>query len=408
MLIGIDDTDSNTGMCTTYLAAKLCQRLNVKKTPKLVRLNPNIPYKTRGNGAIAFETEAEDAEKVVLSYVKEYSMLTDENTNPGVAFLESDKIPEQLNRFYRKAVSELVSIEEAEKVAPSANVTIHKFKNGRGIIGALAALGLNGDRTYELIAYRRPENYGKPRRIDRQSVVDMDISMYPRVFDNLDAKKRRILITPKGRDPIFCGIRGVTEHDVLAAWNMVRPLEDIECTQLFETNQATDAHLRRKEISKIRSYDCVIVDGVVSSKPKILPGGHVIFTLKDGSGSIDCAAYKPSGVFRKAVGLLLPGDRVLACGGVGKYPGTINLEKIEVKSLAELTQREPPLCCGKRMTSSGKDKGYKCRKCHKKVSQEKTKISQKVRELMPGIYDAPPGSRRHLSKPAFMQGSSIP
>src|ERR1700704_2607003 len=54
--IGVDDTDSLRGMCTTFLATELVRDLT--KTwdligfPRLVRLNPNIPWKTRGNGAI--------------------------------------------------------------------------------------------------------------------------------------------------------------------------------------------------------------------------------------------------------------------------------------------------------------------------------------------------------------------
>ena len=55
--IGVDDTDSLKGMCTTYLATELIRELTEEHDligyPRLVRLNPNIPWKTRGNGAIA-------------------------------------------------------------------------------------------------------------------------------------------------------------------------------------------------------------------------------------------------------------------------------------------------------------------------------------------------------------------
>ena len=56
--IGIDDTDSHEGMCTTYLASLVVDTLeqygvDFLDYPKLVRLNPNIPYKTRGNGAVS-------------------------------------------------------------------------------------------------------------------------------------------------------------------------------------------------------------------------------------------------------------------------------------------------------------------------------------------------------------------
>src|SRR3990170_6298577 len=52
--LGVDDTDSVSGMCTTYLATELVRRLpfDLLGYPRLVRLNPNVPWKTRGNGAI--------------------------------------------------------------------------------------------------------------------------------------------------------------------------------------------------------------------------------------------------------------------------------------------------------------------------------------------------------------------
>ena len=59
MIIGIDDTDSPLGMCTTYLGAVLARRLIHERMQvreaKLVRLNPNVTFKTRGNAAIALD-----------------------------------------------------------------------------------------------------------------------------------------------------------------------------------------------------------------------------------------------------------------------------------------------------------------------------------------------------------------
>ena len=53
--IGLDDTDSPEGGCTTYIGARLVEELDalgVRFTdyPNLLRLNPNVPWKTRGNG----------------------------------------------------------------------------------------------------------------------------------------------------------------------------------------------------------------------------------------------------------------------------------------------------------------------------------------------------------------------
>ena len=76
--IGFDDTDSLYGMCTTYLAYKIVEFLlehsaRVVDHPLLIRLNPNIPWKTRGNGAVALcvEIDNEDIVFLALSYSNE-------------------------------------------------------------------------------------------------------------------------------------------------------------------------------------------------------------------------------------------------------------------------------------------------------------------------------------------------
>src|SRR5437879_7165543 len=70
--IGIDDTDSLQGMCTTYLATEivrdLTQEFDLIGFPRLVRLNPNIPWKTRGNGAVCLRIgRGEGPKSIVVS-----------------------------------------------------------------------------------------------------------------------------------------------------------------------------------------------------------------------------------------------------------------------------------------------------------------------------------------------------
>ncbi len=63
LLVGIDDTDSSRGWCTTYLAHRIATdvpAVEVLPYPRLVRLNPNVPFKTRGNAAVCLEVEALD------------------------------------------------------------------------------------------------------------------------------------------------------------------------------------------------------------------------------------------------------------------------------------------------------------------------------------------------------------
>ncbi|HHI00902.1 MAG TPA: tRNA(Ile2) 2-agmatinylcytidine synthetase, partial [Thermococcus litoralis] len=116
--IGIDDTDSPNGMCTTYLGALLYREISriaePLDLPKLIRLNPNVPYKTRGNGAVAMSFEAEEDDvpaikKLVLKMVESLSDFNHENTNPGVAFLEGE-VPKELEGFTYRTIWEHVAI----------------------------------------------------------------------------------------------------------------------------------------------------------------------------------------------------------------------------------------------------------------------------------------------------------
>ena len=68
--IGLDDTDSKKGGCTTYIGALLIRRLKrlglrLAGFPRLIRLNPNCPFKTRGNAAIALRLRGEYSPKAV-------------------------------------------------------------------------------------------------------------------------------------------------------------------------------------------------------------------------------------------------------------------------------------------------------------------------------------------------------
>ncbi len=54
MYIAVDDTDSQNEMCTTYIISQIARKTHydIIGYPELVRLNPNISHKTRGNGAL--------------------------------------------------------------------------------------------------------------------------------------------------------------------------------------------------------------------------------------------------------------------------------------------------------------------------------------------------------------------
>ncbi|HMK54791.1 MAG TPA: tRNA(Ile)(2)-agmatinylcytidine synthase [Methanobacteriaceae archaeon] len=409
LYVGIDDTDSSSGMCTTYICAVVLERLKdcgftLKGEPHLIRLNPFAPYKTRGNGAVSFKLilknneEIENAKRLILSVVEKFSEVEDPRTNPGVVFYTGE-ITEKMKEYSLKTVRQMVTLEEAESLVQDVGAEIFKYKNGRGIIGALAAIGCPlPDETYELIAYRTVENYGKKRKIDENSVRIMDQKTYPETFDNVD--DGYMTIEPHTPCPVLYGIRGESKEAVCQAHHLVDVKEPVERIMVFLTNQHTDLHIQEASvINHLEMYQCYHVKGQVKDQPHVIEGGHVIFTLKDASGEIECAAYEPTKGFRDTVRQLAPGDKLVVYGGIGKR-GTLNLEKIQITHLEDQYQSLNPRChCGKRMKSAGSGKGYKCPSCgHKVVDIPKEKIKIE-RMLEDGFYEVPPSARRHLSKP---------
>lgn len=402
--IGIDDTDSEDGLCTTYLAAVMMERLKrigeIVGLPKLVRLNPSVEFKTRGNAAIAFSLETdlpEKAKEVALATLLELSDFSGPKTNPGLVVAE--EVPPELSSFYRRALSEILEVGEAVGIIEELGFWSRSFKNRQGLIGALAAVGAEfTDETYELLAYREIKRWGTPRKIDEGSVWRADELTYPRTWDTVDRENRKVVFAPHSKDPVLFGIRGEDPEPLREALEAIRS-EPFERMVIYRTNQGTDAHICRGDIAGVVEDKSYILRGVVSEGPEAIEGGHIFFSLKaeDEDASIRCAAFEPTKNFRDLVRSLCPGDLVEVYGAVKKR--TLNLEKIEVVSLAERTIEEAPLCpsCRRRMKSAGRGQGYRCRRC-KTGAECKMRIPLH-REIEEGFYEVPPCARRHLSKP---------
>jgi len=414
--IGLDDTDSKQGGCTTYTATLIFEKLLQENIipadfPWLVRLNPNIPWKTRGNGALAIHLETLEEnikriKQIVTSTILRTSDPSIPGTDPAAIFLVGP-VTDEVRQFCTSALHEVLTIKQGYHLLQALNAEVYTPKGRRGIIGALAALGYGDERdhTYEIIGYRIKKMLGKPRRVNLDSVKKMDELKELRTFNNVDSETRRVLTCPHGPDPVLIGIRGEDPADLVAAFLMVELEEPVERVMIFNTNQGTDAHFdRTSTIRDISVHQSVRLKGRVSSPPKTLKGGHVFFQLEDPTGVVDCAAYQPTGPFRNTILGLIAGDRVEAYGGVRQGPEerlTVNLEKLEVLSLEEDVHYIRPRCasCGSSCESMGREQGFRCRKCGQRFPRETLTRSVLPRQLRETFYIPPPRAHRHLTKP---------
>jgi len=418
-VIGLDDTDSRErGMCTTYVAARLAERIegaggHVERR-LLVRLNPGVEHKTRGNAALGVHTDL-DPERA-LALAREHLDLAetdDPKTNPGVVVApgdpdDSEAVPDAVAVFAREAVRDYHDVADAVETAADTGFRTAHAGNGRGRIGALAAVGAwraFDDWTCECISYRERERWGTPREVDEESVFRAADRAYPDAWDTVDSAEGYPVCVPRTPCPILHGIRG-DDPDVVREVADAVEGEPVASRALFVTNQGTDAHLRDADtLAALREGRAYRVAGEVVGPPETREGGHVFVELGDDSGTLSCAAFEPTKRFRDRVRALRVGDRITVCGEVSD--GTLKLEKFAVRDLVT-TELATPDCpdCGRSMSSAGANQGYRCRDCGTTADG---KVERPVeRELERGWYEVPPCARRHIAKPLVCGGFDAP
>ncbi len=425
MYIALDDTDSKEGMCTTFLGTELIKEFceyQLLSYPKLIRLNPNIPWKTRGNGAVVIEI-GEGSEKMGVvgkideevtiwdgdpdiqgiifdrakRTVERWAEIEKEGTDPGL-IVGNVRPPREL---YEVGVSQVLDLRYVKGVLNGLDLDYWGCGNSRGIIGAASALAwMPEDYTYELITYRNITHWGTDRFIDDKEVKALD-TVAEHSFDSYDYEEKKQTVAPNSPCPVLYGIRGDEPSELRHALDMIKG-EKPERWLTFLTNQGTDDHIKRLNIQELKPYLSAHIQGIVSSTPYIIPGGHVFFEVSQGDSKITAAAYEPTKKFREKVKELMVGDRIELWGGIRERPVTLNIEKMKVNDLVDkIRKKANPVCprCGKSMSSMGKDAGYRCKRCRIKADEDEVSVETLDRNIKEGWYEVPPVARRHLSKP---------
>jgi len=423
-------------MCTTYVAARIADRIaetGATVTRKLlVRLNPAVKRKTRGNAALAIHSDCEpDRAYQIASETIGALTAPDDRTSPGlvVAACEPDQVPDPVVEFYLDALRQIHDLQRALELARTYNwkhdavsTDYDDSHDGYGRIGAIAAIGAwkaFEDCTYEHISYRELHRCGTPRDVTDETVFDAADRVYPDAWDTVDKIEQEVVCVPNAPGPILYGIRGDTKSACKAAAAAIDS-EAVERTALFVTNQGTDVHLTDGTIGSLRADAGYRVDGIVVSEPEIREGGHTFFdiahptdvavskgtvNMDDSGRTVQCAAFEPTKRFRKHIQKLAVGDEGTF---VGEYDrGTIKLEKFCIRSLNR-HHRQNPTCslCGRRMKSAGRNQGFRCRACNTSAAEKA--VVELTRNLERGWYEVPPCARRHVAKPLIRGGFDAP
>ncbi len=402
-------------MCTTFLTYKLVEILLRKSMtrlidyPNLIRLNPNIPWKTRGNASLVLRLETELSRQTLFRICKSviHRYATSERANAGLAIFEGAEVPDRVVEFSKGAMFTVQSLTEARSIMEKEGLSYYGLRAKQGLVGALAGIGneLKSDYTFELIAYRK--NCSVRRTLDKSRIIGMDRDTRPLTFNCYDEENDRVLIMPHGPDPVLLGIRGETPRAVKEAFQMLLPLNNLLGYMIFRSNQGTGEHLQNElDLSSPKAYTSGKVNGIVSSLPRVEKGGHVYFNLRNEQGEIPCAAYEPTGKFRMNVLSLYLGDEIEVAGGIRKntpkHPKILNLEYVIPLKLVSHWKEQNPKCpqCMGTMSSEGRNQGFQCKECgfkSKSVSKLKTRVERQLTEDR--LYLPDLKAHRHLTKP---------
>jgi tRNA(Ile2)-agmatinylcytidine synthase len=390
-----------------------------------VRLNPNVPTKTRGNAALVARfahgrgapdvvgalpsgpvlsypagRELSESERTRLADVLWTTVLSasagpDPGTDPALLLLRR-RPPAEL---YWEAVRRIVTLEEVQGWLAGTDPIVRSVPSGVGQIGAAAALAWPGGHpTWEAIAYREPGRWGSDRRVDRVSVVRA-IERHPELFLCWDARTRRLLIAPHTACPILFGVRATDPRAAAAALQEIRS-EPVERWLLFRTNQGTGDHVRRPWPVPAVPFTTGSLSGRLTEPPAPGRGGHLLFPLELDSGvRVRCAVFEPTKTLPRVVRSLLPGDRVRLWGGSQEDP-VFRVEGLDLISLKP--RRVPqanPRCprCHRRMGSLGAGRGFRCARCRHRAPPETRASTDVPPEFPVGRYHPTPSARRHLA-----------
>jgi len=414
-LVGLDDYDSHFGGCTTYVAYRLINELSkegirVVPLPCLVRLNPYLPFKTRGNAAVKIivSTNKYESARDLLDHI--YSIVDRYRerrgkADPGLAVLSIDESysdkAKTLYKVYRRAVSDIVVMDQIDRIRERLGI---ETRGGRGRTGAVACLGFvpDIDSTFELLVYGDP-SLKKVIDINIEEIEHIDELFMLYTFANVDRENEQILLFPSGPDPVIYGVRGDSPlHVIFMSSIMYDKIGmGLEGWLLFRTNQATGAHLHYSD-NRVRTFNPY--RSILSiRRTSRTEDRHLVAYTED---YVHIFVYRHIGEPSKLIERNM-GDIVEVWGGLRVKDGDYF---IYVEGCRKLSERavsiQNPRCpiCGSSLKSLGRGKGFFCKKCKIKVFN----VYRILRENVSGdnrLFSLPPISEfRHLMKPVSRIG----
>ncbi|MBW3583307.1 MAG: DUF1743 domain-containing protein [Euryarchaeota archaeon] len=432
-LLAVDDTDTREGGCTTRTGLALATVIEraggalsgwgLIDVPRLVRLCPAVPWKTRGNGAVVLpvgERAGKDGQQIghdgdtLLGLGRPSGDEVPDSAVEALKEIVADLLPEPAEgdadpqpgavllphapdvSLYHAAVATVITPDSAWRAAPEGTLRLTE-RPGRGEIGALAAAAWPMTRyTWEWIAYRDDADRRPGRDLSREVVEGLLATR--RAFDDRDAATGRLRMVPRTPCPVLYGLRGTDPHTIL---DKVTALDDgRHGGLLFRTNQATGDHAAHAS-DQPTPWSVVRTGVTVTAHPERRAGGHLFVRAETDGASLLLAAFEPTKGLRDVLDRTMPGDRLEVLARTGRDATTLRLEAFRPLTLVPRTRSMPnPRCpvCGRAMKSAGHGAGYRCRPCGERADATVVGVRESVL-ILGSLYQVPDHVRGHLLPP---------
>ncbi len=366
MWLGLDDTDSLSGGCTTLVFHELLNNLPCEYgTPCLVRLWPFAARRTRGNAALAVEIQGFDG---IEEWLDNYWRLNILPLKGEITSSEHDDRKQYPSDPGMVLFSEKPSAEVYWNAVRGESTFVEGGKQwgGHGRIGAAAACAWpQENHTWEGIAWREGERFVDPDALEKVDNIEG-------TFMCRDPRTNRGLISPRGPCPVMFGVRAVTKSIAEESTKiLINSSAKTLGSRIFITNQATWDH-----IEECSSH-------IVENK-KMMKGGHIVI-----NDSI--ISFSEGGPVNLITQFLEIGDKfsILAL----KFEKMLHIEAIKV--LESVNRSRPKCSCGTTMKSLGKNQGIRCPNC--RVTDDDKWVYQERIPPFEGWVQPEYDSRRHLA-----------
>ncbi len=403
--VGLDDTDSLAGGCTTWDMHLLLSHIEagadtggwrLSGPPRLVRLWPHAPRRTRGNAALAayidVDGDSEDEFIALLDnwFKQRFGHLhgkpecADGQDSAPVLVHSLNSLPEE---WYWSAVHGLVDVSvRLSDLEAIEGTSIWSVTRLDGVVGASSAIAwpASGDWTWEATAWREEEEIGTVRTVPEEAVEKM-ASLFPDTILNRDPNAGRSMITPRTPCPVLYGIRSESQEQAASAheWLQYQPqVEQANSCRVHQTNQATGDHLRGVDSG-------VLIEQVRSGRR-----GHASGRVRTSIGSDVLVAFAEGGPVNRLFRSAEVGDR-LNWTGLPSPDGSVHLEQLQLDDARPRELTRPVCACGGRLRRKGRGQPLSCRLCG---SSQRSHWIGHVGVANDWV-EPPPTQRRHLARP---------